>query len=54
MDGAPLMGCKVTRHDAEKLWHRAATWGLEINNLKRQGETMKQRCKIGGKNEGDS
>lgn len=36
VDDAPLMGCELTRHDAEKLWHRAATCGLGTNNLKRQ------------------
>lgn len=51
VDGAPLVGCEVTRHDAEELWHGAATWSLGRNNLKRPGETKTERCKTGGKNQ---
>ena len=36
MDDAPLVRCKLTSHDAEKLWYRAATW--------RERRRREERC----------
>lgn len=40
MDDAPLICCKLTSHDAEKLRHRAATWR---GGKERKEERKKER-----------
>lgn len=45
MDDAPLIRCKLTSHDAEKLRHRAATWRGKMRAWKegRKGVRTKGR-----------
>lgn len=45
LDDAPLIRCKLTSHDAEKLWHRAATWRETRGECRREGGRRGVRAK---------